>query len=33
MITDREPFGRCLVEGFDEVLALGGDSARLVLRG
>jgi diacylglycerol O-acyltransferase / wax synthase len=32
-ITDRDLFGRCLVEGFAEVLALGGDAAPPVLRG
>ena len=31
-ITDRDLFARCLVEGFAEVLALGGDAAPPVLR-
>jgi hypothetical protein len=32
-ITDRELFGQCLVEGFAEVLALGGDAPEPTLRG
>jgi diacylglycerol O-acyltransferase / wax synthase len=31
-ITDRELFGRCLVDGFAEVLALGGDAPAPTLR-
>ncbi|MDT7745506.1 MAG: diacylglycerol O-acyltransferase / wax synthase [Actinomycetota bacterium] len=31
-ITDRDLFAQCLVEGFAEVLALGGDAAPPVLR-
>ncbi len=32
-ITDRDLFGQCLVDGFAEVLALGGDAEPPVLRG